>query len=88
MCEKILDQGEKTQVNIVEIDGLKEKLFDLSQNLNHDREMLRKTLKSTQEQEGKIKEMLAKNKDIMGFRDNFVNFEHRVDASISDLYKK
>ena len=36
----------------------------------------------------KINDMLAKNKDIMEFRDNFLRFEADINDSVHELFKK
>ena len=49
LCEKVLEVESKTQIQNSETDGVKDKVFELSNNLQNDREVLRKTLKSSQE---------------------------------------
>ena len=67
---------------------MKERVFEIQDHSSHDREMLRKTFKQSQDQEKIINDMLAKNKDILEFRDNFMNFEAEMNNSIIDLFKK
>ena len=88
LCEKVLEVESKTQIHQFETEGVKDKMFELQTNLKSDREVLRKTMKSSQDQEVKIKDMLAKNRDIMDFRDGFQKFEGKIDTEIGELSKK
>ena len=88
ICEKVVEQDIKNQKVEVEIDGMKERVYEIQDHSNNDRELLRKTFKQAQEQDKIIKDMLAKTKDILEFRDNFMRFEQEMNDSIIDLFKK
>ena len=70
------------------MEGVKEKLLDLTQHFNTDREIIKKSIKSCQDLEKQLKDIVSKNKDMMTFRDNFLSFEKRINESIADLTKK
>ena len=58
---------------------MKEKLLDLTCNFNNDREVIRKTLRTFQEMEAKVKDIFSRSRDMMNFRENFMNFETKCD---------
>lgn len=47
LCEKAVEQDIKNQKVDVEIDGMKEKVYELTDTTMNDREMLRKTFKQS-----------------------------------------
>ena len=67
---------------------MKEKLLELTNNFNNDREVIRKTLKNFQEMEAKVKDIFSRSRDMMNFRENFLNFEQKCEDGIADLYRK
>ena len=67
---------------------MKEKLLDIEEGFQSDRESLRKTVIAATELEDKIKNVMSKNSAILEFQKNFSLFEDKIDKSISDLYSK
>lgn len=67
---------------------MKEKVLELTNNFNNDREVIRKTLKNFQEMENKVKDIFSRSRDMMNFRENFINFEQKCEDGIADLYRK
>lgn len=88
ICERLLDQLNRHKNHDLEIEGIKEKLLDIEEGFQSDRESLRKTVIAAKELEDKIKNVMSKNSAILEFQKNFSLFEDKIDKSISDLYNK
>ena len=91
VCEvsgKCLDCDERHLVQQNEIDGIKEKLLQVSTDFYSDRKTIKTSLATFKEQEIKINDIVSKTKEIMGFVHNFKQFEDRIDKGLGELYKK
>jgi hypothetical protein len=88
MSERLLDSHEKLLVQQGEIDGIKDKLLDVSNDFYGDRNFIKNSLTTFKEQEHKINDIVAKTKDIMTFVNSFRQFEERIDKSLGELFKK
>ena len=49
---------------------------------------MKKTLKTFQDQEQKIKDMLSKNRDSMNFKDDFYNFKIKTNEGMNEIFEK
>ena len=88
LANKTLEQQEQNQIMAVEVEGLKEKIFEVNQNFTADREALRKTMKQSQEMNQKISDIIHKNNDMMSFQRVFNDFKQNTEDITKDLYSK
>ena len=88
LANKTLEQQEQNQILSVEVEGLKEKIFEVNQNFSADREALRKTMKQSQEMNLKITDIINKNNDMMSFQRVFNDFRENTEDSVKDLFSK
>jgi hypothetical protein len=56
------------------MDGIKEKLFELSHEYGRDKENIRSSLKSFKEQENKISQVVHRTNQVMKIVDDFTAF--------------
>ena len=70
------------------MEGIKEKLLQVSTDFYNDRKSIKTSLATFKEQEIKINDIVSKTKEIMGFVHNFKQFEDRIDKGLGELYKK
>lgn len=74
LCGFALDSKEKQAVLESEMDGIKEKLFELSHEYGRDKENIRSSLKSFKEQENKISQVVHRTNQVMKIVDDFTAF--------------